>query len=91
MILVRHRCPEQRHNPITHKLVYDTFIVVYRTQDNLDAAIHQIVHGFLVKLLGDRCRIGQVGEQHGDYFPLAFDVASMTEDFIGQKFRRIVI
>jgi ABC-type molybdate transport system permease subunit len=54
-------------------------------------AIHQVVHGFLVELFGDRGRIGQIGKQHRDDFALAFDGAAMAQNFVGQKFGGIIV
>src|SRR5262249_11280267 len=71
VILVRDRRPKQRHDAVADKLGDSPFVALHRADDRLNAAVHDVVEVLGIELRGDAREVEDVGQKHGDLFPLA--------------------
>ncbi len=84
MIFMRDWRPKQGHNAIAHDLVHRPLIAMHRGHHALQHRVEQ-----LARVLGGA--VGQqfhgaleVGKQHGDLLPFAFQGTAGGEDFLRQ-------
>ena len=87
VVLMPDRRSEQRHDPIAHHLVDGALVVMDGFHHPLEHRVEQ-----LPRLLG--VAVGEqlhgpleVGEEHGDLLPLAFESALRGEDLLGEVLR----
>ena len=71
MILVRDRCPEQRHEPVAEELVDGSGVAVHLGQRVLEEAVDDLVKILRPQLPGQVAGAHDVAEQHGDLLALA--------------------
>jgi hypothetical protein len=89
MLVVRQRCTEQRHDPVSHDLVDGAFVA-------MDRVHHPLQHGIenLARLLGVTIgeqfhRALEVCEEDRDLLALAFERGLRREDLLGEVLGRV--
>ena len=75
VILVRHRRPEQRHDPVTHDLVDGAFVPVDGLHHPLEDGVEELPRLLGVPIREELHRALEVGEEHGHLLPLTLQRA----------------
>ena len=84
MILAGERRAKEGHDAVAHDLVHRALVAVYGFHHPLEDGIQQLP-GLLGIAVGEELhRALEVGEEHRDLLPLAFESSSGQEDALGQ-------
>ena len=75
MVLVGHRRAEERHDPVAHDLVDGALVAVDRLHHPLEDGIEKLPCLLGVTIGKELHRALEVGEEHRDLLPLAFQRA----------------
>jgi hypothetical protein len=89
MILVRHRCAEQRHDPIAHDLIHRALVAVDGFHHELEHRIEELARVLGITVAQELHRALEIGEEHGDLLALALEHALGREDLLGQVLGRV--
>jgi hypothetical protein len=73
VILMGHRRPEERHDAVAHDLVHRALVAVDGLHHPLEDGVQQLPSVFRVPIRQQLHRALEVGEEHGDLLPLAFE------------------
>ena len=89
MVLVGERGAEQRHDAVAHDLVDGPLVPVHGFHHVFEDGIEKLARLLRVTVRQELHRTLEVGEEHRDLFPLAFEGGLGAEDLLGQVLRGV--
>src|SRR6202142_1631367 len=81
---MRERRAEESHNPVAHNPVHGALVAVDRLNHVFDHGIEELLRVFGVAVSKQLHRTLDVGKQHGDLLPLAFEGCLGGQNLIDQ-------
>jgi hypothetical protein len=91
VVLVRDRRSEERHDPVAHDLVHRALVAMDGVHHELEDRVEQLARLLGVPVGDQLHRALEVGEEHGDLFPLALEGGLGGEDPLGEVLRRVAL
>jgi len=89
MILVSERRAEQRHDPISHHLVYGALVTVDRFHQMFEYWVKELSRLFRIAVGEQLHRSLEVGEKDCHLLALTLEGALRSQDLIGEVLRRV--
>ena len=89
MVFMRQGCPKQRHDAIAHDLVDGPLIAMHGCHHALQDGIEELPGLFRIAVRQQFHRALEVGKQHGDLLPFAFEGTARGEDFLREVRRSV--
>jgi hypothetical protein len=89
VVLMGNRRAEQGHNAVAQHLIHRALVAVHRLHHGAQGRVQKLTRLFGVKTLDQLRGPLDVGKQHGDLLAFPFQVATGSEDLLGEMGRRI--